>query len=252
MHDTHCHIDQYPDPLAIAQLAERNGVITIGVTTLPSHFQEGRAFVTDFRYVRLALGLHPLAVEQHTHKELALFKQLLSSTAYIGEVGLDFSRDGKATAGRQQASFQYVLELLQGRPRFLTLHSRGAEARVLEMLTQYQSPTAVFHWYTGPVAYVEKIQANGHYFSINPAMVRSENGRRIIQQISPARALLETDGPYVQLEKRTVLPTDGESTINQLASLWEMDVDALRTQIRSNFSSLMQPIKAAASTGKVD
>jgi len=251
MLDTHCHIDQYPDPLAIAQLAERKRVTTIGVTTLPSHFQEGKEFVKDFRYVRLALGLHPLAVEQHTPKELALFKQLLPSTAFIGEVGLDFSRHGKATAARQQASFQYVLEQIKSRPRFLTLHSRGAEARVLEMLIEYQSPVAVFHWYTGPIAHVEKIQASGHYFSINPAMLQSENGRRIIQQIAPARVLLETDGPYVQVENRTVLPTDGELTIKRLAALWQIDANELQAQIRNNFNLLMQPIKAAAAIGKV-
>ena len=246
MLDTHCHIDQYPDPLAIAELAEKEKVTTIGVTTLPSHFQEGREFVKNFRYVRLALGLHPLAAAQHTPKELSLFKQLLPSTAFVGEVGLDFSRAGKATTTRQVASFEYVLEQMQGRPRFLTLHSRGAETRVLAMLIDYQMPAAVFHWYSGPVAHIEDIQAAGHYFSINPAMLQSENGRRIIQQIAPERALLESDGPYVQLNNRTVLPTDGEETLIRLATLWGTNAFALRAQIQSNFISLMRPIKEAA------
>lgn len=243
MQDTHCHLDQYPDPLAVAQAAERARVVTIGVTTLPSHFQEGREFVRHFRHVRLALGLHPLAAAQHTSQELNLFKALLPSTSFVGEVGLDFSRAGKATADRQLASFRYVLEQLQQQRRFVTLHSRGAEAYVLALLTEYRIPSAVFHWYTGTMMQLESIQAEGHYFSINPAMLRSQSGRAVVQRIAPDRALLESDGPYVRWGNRAILPTDSEQTLADLARLWQVDTADLRTQLQQNFRSLIGAIK---------
>ena len=91
MLDTHCHIDLYPDPHAVAKEVERQGILTIAVTNLPSHFEMGQPHLRGFRRIRLALGLHPLMAEHHK-KERSKFKQMLSRTSYIGEVGLDFSK----------------------------------------------------------------------------------------------------------------------------------------------------------------
>jgi len=35
--DTHCHLDRYAEPLAVASKAEQAGVVTVGMTGLPSH-----------------------------------------------------------------------------------------------------------------------------------------------------------------------------------------------------------------------
>ncbi|MGI4741278.1 MAG: TatD family hydrolase [Janthinobacterium lividum] len=243
MFDTHCHIDQYPDPLAVAQLAEQRRLVTIGVTQLPSHFQEGRDYVKHLRYVRLALGLHPLLAAEHTARELALFRQLLPTTSYIGEIGLDFSRAGQATAARQEASFQHVLGLLGDRPRLVTLHSRGAEQRVLELLREYQVEPVIFHWYTGPTALLKPIQEAGHYFSINLAMLRTQSGCRIIENIALNRLLLETDGPYIQVSGRAIQPTDVEATVTALSAVRQLPVAIMREHLNENFKKLLQPIK---------
>ena len=90
--DTHCHIDMYENPLEVALECEQKGVITIGMTNLPSHFELGRPHLLAFKKVRLALGLHPLYAESHK-KELPIFLRNISKTSYIGEIGLDFSKD---------------------------------------------------------------------------------------------------------------------------------------------------------------
>jgi len=61
MIDTHCHIDIYNDPMAIALECERNGVVTIAMTNLPSHFEMGYSHLKNLSKVRLALGMHPLS-----------------------------------------------------------------------------------------------------------------------------------------------------------------------------------------------
>lgn len=243
MFDTHCHIDQYPDPLAVAQLAEQRRLITIGVTQLPSHFQEGREYVKHFRYVRLALGLHPLLAAEHTPRELALFQQLLPSTSYVGEVGLDFSRAGQATAVRQEASFRHVLRLLGDRPRLVTLHSRGAEQRVLELLREYKSGPVIFHWYTGPIALMKPIQEAGHYFSVNPAMLRTPTGRRVVESIALDRLLLETDGPYVRIGSRAIQPTDAETTVTALSAVRQLPTVEMSELLTQNFKTVLNPIR---------
>ena len=91
MLDSHCHLDRYEDAQAVAAEAARRGVFTIAVTNLPSHFRAGVAHVRRFARVRLALGLHPLAAAEHA-REISDFEALLSTTSFVGEVGLDYSK----------------------------------------------------------------------------------------------------------------------------------------------------------------
>jgi TatD DNase family protein len=94
MLDSHCHLDLYPEPSAVADRAARAGVFTVAVTNLPSAFQTAYLHVAQYRKIRLALGLHPLLAEKHA-RERELFRGLLPKTS-IGEVGLDFSAQGHA------------------------------------------------------------------------------------------------------------------------------------------------------------
>ena len=90
--DTHCHFDMMPNPEQYIQNAEDKGDIIIGMTNLPSHFQMGYAHVRKFRHIRLALGFHPQLAVESSH-ELVSFGKQVNKTSYIGEVGLDFSKD---------------------------------------------------------------------------------------------------------------------------------------------------------------
>jgi hypothetical protein len=134
MLDAHCHLDLYPDPSQTALNAESSGVFVICVTNTPSAFLAARPHVRRFKKVRLALGLHPLNAELHTDDELSQFRRLVSDTSFIGEVGLDFSREGRETRNKQLNSFQFVLRCLNNEPKFVTIHSRRAESAVLELL----------------------------------------------------------------------------------------------------------------------
>jgi len=67
--DSHCHLDRYPDPAAIGREAESKNAFVIAMTNLPSHFIMGLPHARQLKRVRLALGLHPLAVDNH-EKEL--------------------------------------------------------------------------------------------------------------------------------------------------------------------------------------
>jgi TatD DNase family protein len=68
MLDTHCHVDLYKQPSAVADRAERAGVFTILVTNLPSAYERSRPYVAQRRRIRLALGLHPLLADQHARE----------------------------------------------------------------------------------------------------------------------------------------------------------------------------------------
>ena len=245
MLDTHCHIDLYPNPLAIAKEVERRGILTIAVTNLPSHFEMGLPHLRGFRQIRPALGLHPLMAEHH-ERERRKFKQTFSKTSYIGEIGLDFSKVGRDTKDIQIESLRFVFKQIQDRPRFVSLHSRGAESKVLELLKEFNIQGAVFHWYSGSLTVLDQAVQSGHYFSINPAMIRSKNGRNIIDRIPLDRILTESDGPHIQLRNQSVRPINIKGVLEVLGDIWEMPFQETKEQVWSNFMKLLIPIREQA------
>ena len=84
--------------------------------------------------VRAALGIHPLRAAAIGSLELSLFGRLPSRTDYVGEIGLDRSREGRETFAAQRRVVERVLEHPETRKRVLTVHSRGAETEKIEML----------------------------------------------------------------------------------------------------------------------
>ena len=193
--DTHCHFDMIPNPERYIREREVAGNIVIGMTNLPSHFQMGVEHVKTLRYVRLALGMHPLLAKEG-QKELALFRRYVDQTSYIGELGLDFSRVGYSTRDLQIRMLRDVLSVLKGKKKIISVHSRRAENELLELLTDYDIKNVIFHWYTGPVGLIDKILDRGYYFSVNEAMCLSKNGQAILKKIPKERILTETDAPY--------------------------------------------------------
>lgn len=193
--DTHCHFDMMPNPEAYIRQKEQAGDIVIGMTNLPSHFQMGQPHLKGYRHVRLALGMHPLrAVDGKT--QLALFRKLVDQTSYIGEIGLDFSREGLATKNEQVALLRELLSAIRGKKKIVSVHSRKAEKELLALLSEYEIENVVFHWYSGSVDLIPAILGRGYYFSVNEAMCLSKNGRAIIEEIPRERVLTETDAPY--------------------------------------------------------
>jgi TatD DNase family protein len=240
--DTHCHLDRYPDALATACEAEREAVTTIGVTNLPSHFEAGLPHVRSFQHVRLAVGLHPLAAMSHA-AELPAFRRLLDKTSYVGEIGLDFSTAGLPMRAEQEVSFREVLTALAGRPKFVTLHSRRAEERVLELLSEFGVGPVVFHWYSGSLAVLDEAAMRGHFFSVNPAMIKSAYGQKVVARIPPERILTETDGPHVHVGNRRARPADVRFVVEYLSASWGVGVPEVVAAVWANFRATIAHLK---------
>ena len=228
MIDTHCHFDMMPKPEAYIRQRELVGDIVIGMTNLPSHFQMGQPHLRGYKHVRLALGMHPLLAAE-SKKEIPLFKRLVDQTSYIGEIGLDFSKDGYTTKDEQIAVLRELLSAIRGKKKIVSVHSRKAEKELLALLCEYEIENVVFHWYSGPVDLIPDILAQGYYFSVNEAMCLSKNGRAIIEKIPRERLLTETDAPY---NERTNI-----RAVLDYMKMSEMDV-------LQNFRSLLNRIKA--------
>lgn len=195
MIDTHCHFDMIPNPEDYITRQELLGNTIIGMTNLPSHFKMGRPYIQGFRHIRLALGYHPLYAATHKN-EIRLFIQQSKYTSYIGEIGLDFSREGVATKSEQMSLLDELLSSIDYSKKIVSVHSRGAEKELLTSLKKHQVKNVIFHWYSGPLSLINDIIDAGYYFSINEYMTLSKNGESIIQHIPHNRIITETDAPY--------------------------------------------------------
>jgi TatD DNase family protein len=248
MLDAHCHIDLYHDPHQAALEAERHRIYTLAVTRLPSHFLEARSHLSGFRYVRPALGFHPLLVAEN-FSEISKLKSLIPLTTYIGEVGLDFCTARGVEKERQIEIFEYILSLIRNQDKILTIHSRRAEAQVLKLLLRYDCRKSIFHWYSGSLSTLREIVEHDFYISVNSQMLRTKTGRQIVKAVPPERILTETDGPFIKIDGRTIQPTDVKLAESALAEVWAMEHQQVSQLIIENFKRLLsKDAYAAAST----
>jgi TatD DNase family protein len=237
--DAHCHVDRYQDPRAVLRAGEAAGVVTIAVTELPSMFQKHEMVLRGVPGLRLALGLHPLRAGTANAMELGLFRRLIDRTDYVGEVGLDFSREGKASRVRQLQIFEAVLAHPRITEKVLSVHTRGAEAECIDRLAG-AGATAILHWYSGPLGQLDRAVAAGFYFSVNPAMLSSRNGQRILDRIPRDRVLTETDGPYTRVAGRVAEPRDVPWLVEQLAARWTDPQESVQQAIFENMAAVFE------------
>lgn len=240
--DTHCHLNLYTDP--VKALDESPETVVVAVTELPSHYRLQAVRFRGDRRVRVALGLHPLRAASASALEISQLVRQLPNTEYVGEVGLDFSRHGRDTKSAQLRVFDRLLAQPSLPHKVISVHSRGAEAEVIQRL-QAATVTAILHWYTGPLGLIEEALASGLYFSINPAMLRSEKGRKVVAVVPPYRALTESDGPFAKSHGHPAGPADMRTLVTELAELWRATPEDTRQRLYDNLAELY-----AATVGK--
>jgi TatD DNase family protein len=245
--DFHCHLDLFNDPKKLAADCEKAGIYVLSVTTTPKAWPKTAALAKGTRYIRTALGLHPELAHERFN-EVSLFEHLLDETRYVGEIGLDGSPAHRAHAEVQLRVFERILSLAQDRGgRIYTIHSRGAADAVLASLQRHRcGSTAVLHWFSGSKSELKSAISLDCWFSVGPAMLRSEKGKALAAQMPRERILTETDGPFARNGKRPLTPADARLAATELAALWSVSEDEAAAQIKYNLKELLARVPGTA------
>ena len=243
--DFHCHLDLYLDHAEAVARCERDGVFTLAVTTTPRAWPRNQELAAQTRHVRAALGLHPQLVAERSH-EIALWKELLPQTRYVGEVGLDAGPKFYRSFERQKEVFVEVLtSCASASDKILTVHSVRATKVVLDMIEKHLPPTrgrVVLHWFTGTAAEIRRAVDLGCYFSVNAEMLANEN-RVVANRAFPlGRVLTETDGPFTRTGARPSLPSDVWRAVEGLASLHGLEPADVGREIAANLKALLEEV----------
>jgi TatD DNase family protein len=242
--DAHCHVDAYDDPPGILAAGAQAGVVIVAVTELPSTYKRLRVRLGNRPLSRLAIGLHPLRAHHVTPSERHLFLRELTTTDYVGEVGLDFSRDYPPRR-TQLDLFEWALAQPLDH-KVVSLHSRGAEKELIGLLASRHLRGPVLHWYSGQRPHVDDALGAGCYFSVNLPMTRSKKGRALLDVLPQERVLTETDGPYAKNGRRESRPTDIPAVIESLARLWGLSTVDAQQVVWDNMVRLYTSVVDAA------
>jgi TatD DNase family protein len=238
--DLHVHIDFYDNPVDVASEYDLNNIYALFVTNLPQIYEKHFATFPKYKKIRMAIGYHPELANRYEFN-MELFERFVQYTNYIGEVGLDFSKSNLSSITKQTEIFNFVCSEKFTKTRILLIHSKKAEDKVIDILEEHRVKFAIFHWYSGSLKALKRALDLGYYFSINPSMLKSEKGQRIIKEIPSDRMLVETDGPFVRWNKHIIKPSNIKDFYKQLGDfLGNASIDKM---IFDNFNRLLEERK---------
>ncbi len=242
--DTHCHLDQYPNPSTIIDEIVERELLVLSVTMSPSSLPTTRRLAENASSIYTGIGFHPHIVADRYH-ELDLISEYIFSADFVGEIGLDGCPSLKDTWSLQRKVFDRMIsEAERHCCRVLSIHSRHASKEVIDVLRPYKGVfLPILHWFSGTHAELHEAIELGCWFSIGPAMVKSRKGLNLINRIPLNRILLETDGPFTSNNGRIYVPWDAEEVCPiKIAEVCSKPLAEINDQLVKNVRFLLNAI----------
>ena len=255
--DTHVHLDDpaFDDDretvLGDARAAGVAGLVNIGYR--PAVWETTLALARRHPCVAFTLGLHPGHADEFSASTLETLARLVEATqpVAIGEIGLDFFRNGPPPALQEDALRQQLrLALACGLPA--VIHQRAAEAELLAVLaSEPDLPLLVLHSFDGSDRYADFATERGCLVGVGGLATRQRSSdlRRVLSRIDPNRVVLETDAPYLvpaggrdRRNSPVSVPSIGEA----VAPLWSVapaELAVLTTAAASAAFGLALPVE---------
>ena len=200
--DAHAHMSFAPDVASFASWFTERFAGAFSTTVSPADYRFAQQTLVSFPKIKVGVGAHPWWVAQGkiSDEDKALLPGLVANARYIGEVGLDFGKNGlaKSVFATDEQTKQVQIEVL--RTIFAAAKKspvRGADV-IMDMLEKYElleDNTIIFHWFSGSSAQLKRARELGCFFSVNAFMLQTKRGREYAKAIPLDRLLIETDLP---------------------------------------------------------
>lgn len=205
--DTHCHLDfpQFdPDRDTVIQRANDAGVsyfVNIGATLDSSN--AACELAEKYTQVYAGVGIHPHDADIFNQEAEERLRQLASrkKVVAIGETGLDYYRNLSSKEHQLQA-FSRQTQLAKDLNLPLVIHSRQAEAEVIQVLKSAMPIRAVIHCFSGDEIFLKECLDSGFYisFTCNITYKKAQGLRDMLKLTPTDKLMLETDAPYLSPE----------------------------------------------------
>lgn len=201
IYDSHCHIDLMPNMIEIIQTMRKSQIGLFAVGTTPKAYVHELELCKSVPSIHVGLGMHPQLLSTG-YDDMLLFEKLIPSSHYIGEIGLDFSKNYIHLKEKQIEAFERIIQMCEYYgEKVVSIHSLKSASSVIEIIQKNKVSNKnryLLHWYTGTMSQLRKAVELGCFFSVNPKMLKTKSGVEIIKNIPADRILLETDAPFVK------------------------------------------------------
>ncbi len=248
--DVHAHLDfpEFKDDLPeILEDAKKKGVVAIvNNGTDPQTNRSTKKLSGMFSIIKPAYGYYPVIVAkdglEKVDEEILWIRE--QKPFAIGEVGLDYyigddNPHGDLHKDVQKEALRKFVSLAKELDVPIIIHSRKAEADVLDLLEEESAEKVVLHCFMGKRKLILRAAELGYYFSLPVIITRLEQFQWLAKNVPLKRLLTETDAPYLG-------PVKGERndsrnislSIKKLAEILGMTEEEVSNQIFMNYQRL--------------
>ena len=210
--DAHCHLSFAPEAERFACWVAENLAGAFSTTVDLPDYHAACEICAPWKTLKVGLGAHPWWVAQGkiSHEDASQIVALAADARFIGEVGLDFGKNGLAksafvneeeTKCAQVNMLRAILTACEDHPcdgRVFSFHAVQSADVIMDLLQEYHllpGNTAIFHWFSGSSAQLQRARELGCSFSVNAFMLGTKRGREYAKAIPADRLLIETDLP---------------------------------------------------------
>lgn len=211
--DAHAHLSFAPSDQTseFADWVSGRFAGAFSTTVSPQDFRAAFDACNGLPNVKVGVGAHPWWVAQGkiNAEELNAALPLFSEAQYVGEVGLDFGKNGLTnsafatedeTKRSQLEALRSIFAACQAAPqeRVFSFHVVQSADIVLDMLEEFSllaGNTCIFHWFSGSGTQLQRAREAGCCFSVNAFMLNTKRGREYARAIPLDRLFSETDLP---------------------------------------------------------
>lgn len=241
--DAHTHLDFFDDKIdnAINEI-NRYKILSISSAMDVESYKKNKEFSQKSQYIKSTFGIHPWKAAEYKGNLEDLIPYIEESEL-IGEIGLDFFWvEDKSTYETQRKIFNFILEESIKRNKVVTIHTKGAEEEIYNILKSHSYNKVIIHWFSGEIKTLEKFIELGCYFTISVDVGYSKLTEEILSRIPIDRLLVETDGPTALewVNGKWGYPRAIIDVIKKVAEIKELSTNEISKIIENNFNRLIK------------
>ncbi|MCP8317988.1 MAG: TatD family hydrolase [archaeon] len=189
------------------------------------------------------VGIHPWSAQSENLESFEVFLNKEKNHIHgIGEIGLDrkYAQDEKAYK-KQISVFEKLLEFAERLKKPVSIHSRGSQKDVIDIVSSFRLKGVLLHWFSGDFQQLNRAMDRGYYISFGPTLIYSKRSIALAERTSKDLILTETDGPvrYACFEGKPALPTFLPSVVFALSSVLKSSFYETAELVWKNSSSYM-------------
>ena len=192
----------------------------------------------------LALGLHPIFIDQHQPQHLTELDALISqhSPIAVGEIGLDFFQR-ELDREKQVAYFTKQLIIAKRHALPVIIHNRKAHDECIKLLGQHKLKGGIIHAFNGSIQQAEKYIELGYLLGFGGMLTyqRSRKLRQLAKALPIDSLVLETDAPDMTVSQHAGQRNSPQYLpliLKELAEIKQMNASDVAQACTQNFNNV--------------